>query len=73
MSGIGAIDAFYGDRERAVFEFCYPAFFFQVPELTRQSADARRELRHRLAAQPVHLDLAVAGGEPLITTRPPTV
>ena len=36
MFGIGAIDAFYGDRERAVFESCYPAFFFQIPEMKLQ-------------------------------------
>ena len=27
MFGIGAIDAFYGDRERAVFESSYPSLF----------------------------------------------
>ena len=32
MFGIGAIDAFYGDRERAVFLSSYPALFFQIPE-----------------------------------------
>ena len=34
--GIGTIDAFYGDRERAVFESSYPAFFFQIPEMKLQ-------------------------------------
>ena len=36
MFGIGAIDAFYGDREQAVFEFSDPAFFFQIPEMKLQ-------------------------------------
>ena len=30
MFGIRAIDAFYGDREHAVFESSYPAFGFQI-------------------------------------------
>ncbi len=34
--GIGAIDAFYGDCERAVFESSYPAFCFQIPEMKLQ-------------------------------------
>ena len=34
--GISVIDAFYGDRERAVFESSYPAFGFQIPEMKLQ-------------------------------------
>ena len=34
--GIGAIDAFYGDCEPAVFESSYPAFCFQIPEMKLQ-------------------------------------
>src|SRR6476619_4839536 len=34
--GINVIDAFYGDRERAVFESSYPAFFLQIPEMKLQ-------------------------------------
>jgi len=31
--GISAINAFYGDRERAVFDSSYPALFFQIPDM----------------------------------------
>ena len=34
--GIGAIDAFHGDREHTVFESSYPAFCFQIPEMKLQ-------------------------------------
>ena len=37
MFGIGAIHAFYGDREHAIFGSSYPAFFFQIPEMKLQT------------------------------------
>ena len=33
---IDAIDAFYGNRDLAVRESSYPAFFFQIPEMKFQ-------------------------------------
>ena len=36
MLGIGAVDAFYGDREHAAFGSSDPAFFFQIPKMKLQ-------------------------------------
>src|SRR5262245_49138877 len=54
MLGIGAIDAFYGNREHAVFHLCYPAFCFQIPEMKLQ-------MLARTACQAFKLVLADAG------------
>ena len=45
MFGIGAINAFYGDREQTVFESSYPAFFFQIPEMNSRCSRGQPDTR----------------------------